>query len=72
MSTKKAIVGGRVLTGDSHDAPIMSIIIDGDRISALVPETPSLGADIERIDVTGKLLIPGLVNAHTHGHGAIS
>ncbi|WP_163508439.1 amidohydrolase family protein [Fodinicola acaciae] len=39
------------------------VLIDGDRIAAV---GPNLTADAEVIDVTGRIVLPGLVDAHRH------
>jgi cytosine/adenosine deaminase-related metal-dependent hydrolase len=67
------IVGGRVLDfdGDLDLPPVADVFIEDGRISA-VGEAASQRAmncsDVERIDATGKLVIPGLINAHYHSH----
>lgn len=61
------ITNGQVLTaGNARPAPA-DILIDGDRIVAV---GPGLAAppDAARLDATGKLIVPGLINAHTHAH----
>src|SRR4051794_4629858 len=48
--------------------PDMTVVITGNRI-ALVGETGkiTLPKDAQVIDSTGKFLIPGLIDMHTHG-----
>ena len=64
--------GGTVVTMDDAGAVIEggAVLVEGDRISAvLAPDDPRpAGATV--IDATGHLVIPGLVN--THGHAAMS
>ena len=48
-----------------------TVLIDGDTIAAVLPPGESVTADARRIDATGRLLIPGLINAHTHGTVAL-
>lgn len=44
------------------------VAVDGDRIVALGPDAECRYDDAERvIDGSGKALLPGMVNAHTHG-----
>lgn len=67
-SVKKLIQGGRLLDIAGHAAPPADILIDGDIITDIGP--PGMAAPAaEIIDATGNLIIPGLVNAHGHGHG---
>ena len=47
--------------------PNATVIIDGDRIVAAGPGgLVSIPPDAERLDVTGKWLLPGLIDAHMH------
>jgi allantoinase len=54
---------GRVIseTGEFHGG----VVVDGGKISQLVQGNPPLAAD-EVIDCTGKLILPGLIDAHAH------
>ena len=42
----------------------MDVLVDGARIMAVAPDLD--GGDAERVDLTGRIVIPGLVNAHMH------
>jgi imidazolonepropionase len=48
--------------------PDGSVVLDGERIAWLGPtsELPPLPPDAELLDVTGKAVLPGLVDSHTH------
>ena len=59
--THTLIRGGRLFDGHAD------ILIRGDTIVEI--GRPQAPADARVIDASGKLLHPGLVNAHTHGHG---
>ena len=63
--------GGRILDVAARRAEPGDLLIADDRIEAL--GAPGLPAppDARIIDATDCLLMPGLVNAHTHGHGAL-
>lgn len=66
----KMIRGGRLLDIDGHAAPAADILIDGDTVREIGP--PGMAApDAETIDAAGRLIMPGLVNAHAHGHGSL-
>ena len=56
------------LTGDDHvfDAALHDIAIEGDRIAAIAPAGSLIGDRI--IDLSGHLLVPGLINGHFHSH----
>lgn len=64
------ITGGTVLTVNQNDSKFESgaIAVDGDTIVALGREQDILPAYQGRvtIDVPGSIIMPGLVNAHTH------
>jgi cytosine/adenosine deaminase-related metal-dependent hydrolase len=67
--TRTLIRGGRVYDhdGDVHQPARTDILISGDTIERIAPEiAPGPGVNI--IDATGRLVIPGLVNAHYHSH----
>ena len=68
----KIIRGGRLLDAPSHRWDAMDVLIEGTRIVEIGP--PGLGApqEVEEVDARDRLLIPGLVNAHTHGHGGLA
>jgi dihydroorotase len=66
-----AITGGRVIDPASNVDGLFDIVIMGGRIASIKPkdekgtaEGTSEGWDI--IDATGKLVVPGLIDIHTH------
>ncbi len=61
--------GGRLLDIQGHAAPAADILIEGDCIREI--DQPGMAAPeaAVAIEATDRLLMPGLVNAHTHGHG---
>jgi 5-methylthioadenosine/S-adenosylhomocysteine deaminase len=69
--TRMLITGARVLTPEADSAPLASLLIEGDRIAAILPPDTAV-EDAKRHDAAGRLIIPGLVNAHSHGHGALA
>ena len=69
---KTIIKDGLVLLkdGDGYKIEKNDILIDGDTISLVVPEIPQkmmYMAD-EVVDAFGKIVMPGLINAHTHAY----
>jgi 5-methylthioadenosine/S-adenosylhomocysteine deaminase len=61
------IVNGHMLVaGEPRPAPV-DVLIDGERIAAVGPRLPA-PADAARLDAWGKLIVPGMINAHTHAH----
>ena len=61
--------GGRVLDIAAGTADFADILIDGDTIREIGPPGLPAPADAVEISAARRLLHPGLVNAHTHGHG---
>ena len=66
------IRGGRLLDARAHRAPRADILILGDTVAEV--GRPGLAAPegARVIDARRRLLHPGLINAHTHGHGALA
>ncbi len=60
--------GGTAITMDGgHILADSEILIEGDRISAVAPSgSLALPAGTEVIDISGKYVIPGLIDAHAH------
>jgi imidazolonepropionase-like amidohydrolase len=64
----KALVGGELIDG-TGGAPLKEaiVLIEGDRISTVGrAEAITVPAEAEVIDVTGKTVMPGLINCHAH------
>jgi 5-methylthioadenosine/S-adenosylhomocysteine deaminase len=69
---KKVVRGGRLIDFQSHRADFADILIDGDTIAAVGPAGLDAPEDAEVVDASRRLMHPGLINAHTHGHGVLS
>lgn len=65
--SKKVLFGGLLITGDGELIENSYIVIDGEKICAVgVGSKDNLPTDAEFIDVTGKTVMPGLIDAHLH------
>ena len=67
------MLGGQNYGQDGQGrAALQDLLIEDGRIVAI--ENPGFGVsdDTELISASDRLLIPGLVNAHTHSHGALN
>lgn len=72
MTTATIVRGGRVLDIGGHRAEPADILIAGDTIREIGRPGMAAPAGAAEIDARDRLLIPGLVNAHTHAHGALA
>ena len=73
MAGKRTLVDGGTVVLMDAEGTIQdggAVLIQGDRIAALLEPDAHRPADVQVIDATGRLVIPGLVN--THGHAAMS
>jgi imidazolonepropionase-like amidohydrolase len=65
----RVFVGARLVDG-TGDAPVERavLVVNGDKIAsvATMSEPGTVPSDAERIDVRGKTILPGFVNAHGH------
>jgi 5-methylthioadenosine/S-adenosylhomocysteine deaminase len=64
--------GGRVLDIAAGTADFADILIEGDTIREIGPPGCPAPEGATEISAARRLLHPGLVNAHTHGHGNLA
>jgi 5-methylthioadenosine/S-adenosylhomocysteine deaminase len=66
--------GGKVLVGLNPDPLSRDILIRDGRIVLISPsgDLDQLASSVRVIDARGKLIIPGLVNAHYHSHDVLA
>ncbi len=67
-SGKLALVGARIITMNGDEViENGAIVVEGNRIVAVGPaDAVSIPADAKRIDVTGKTIMPGIIDVHAH------
>lgn len=71
MSGSIYISGGTLIDGSGAAAVAATDVLIEDGVITAVGQSATtraagLGADVERIDATGKTVMPGLIDAHTH------
>ncbi len=67
----KVIRGGRLLDRVRRAAVPADVLIEGDTIREVGPAGMPAPAEAGTVNAAGWMLIPGLINAHTHGHGSL-
>ena len=72
MAANRIVTGGLVLVAGETSARAADLVLRDDCIEAIVAPGSVTSEAAERIDATGRLIIPGLINAHTHGHGGLA
>lgn len=72
MTPQRQIIrGGRVLDAARRTSDLRDILIEGDTILAVGAPGMDAPDDAKLVDASRRLMHPGLVNAHTHGHGVL-
>jgi Tol biopolymer transport system component/imidazolonepropionase-like amidohydrolase len=68
-SGRLALTGATVITMNGDEViPNATVLIDRNRITAVGPAAQvQVPADARRVDVSGKWIMPGLVDVHAHG-----
>jgi imidazolonepropionase-like amidohydrolase len=62
-----ALVGARLIDGSGKVIERGTLVIDGGRITAVGAETTTaVPGNARRVDVAGRTILPGLINAHGH------
>jgi len=65
-----ALTGARIVTMAGEDGGVIDdgvIVVRGNRILTVGGPETSVPAGAQRVDVSGKTIIPGLIDAHAHG-----
>lgn len=70
--TSQIIRGGRLLDIDARTSDAADILISGNTIAEIGPPGLAAPEGAETFDATDRLLMPGLVNGHTHGNSSLA
>ena len=65
------LIQSALVLRESLKAHPADLLVEEGTIRAIQPSGAITDENLERIDATNQLLVPGLVNAHTHSHGAL-
>src|SRR5690606_28592806 len=49
----------------------VDILVQGERIAAVGPDLAA-PPDVQVLDASGRIIVPGLINAHTHAHNNLT
>src|SRR4051794_22650981 len=60
------LAGGTVRTLDPERPLAAALVLDGERIAAVLDDPADAPAGARRIDLAGACVVPGLVDAHVH------
>lgn len=72
MADRLVIAGAVVLTGPDWTPRPADVLVAGERIEAVDAPGALDHVDAAREDLAGHLVVPGLVNAHTHSHALVA
>jgi imidazolonepropionase-like amidohydrolase len=61
-----AFVGGRLIDGSGRVIENGTLVVSGNKITAVGPSSTPVPAGATRVDARGKTILPGLINAHGH------
>jgi imidazolonepropionase-like amidohydrolase/Tol biopolymer transport system component len=69
-----ALTGARLVTMAGEDGGVIEkgvVLVKGNRITAVGDENTDIPADARVVDVSGKTVIPGIIDAHAHGSAGV-
>src|SRR3981081_563932 len=72
MTARRTVIRGGLLLDPEGRATPQDVLIDDGRILAIDNPGFDLSDDVETLSAADRMLIPGLISAHTHSHGALN
>ena len=69
---KFAFVGGLLIDGTGKDPVSNSLVLVEDKKVKYAGKMKEFEGDYERIDITGKTIMPGLIDSHLHFSGNLT
>jgi guanine deaminase len=70
--SRPIVIRGGLLLGADSQASLQDLLIEDGRIAAIGNPGFEVSEDAEVLSASDRLLIPGLISAHTHSHGALN
>src|SRR5215467_2370413 len=65
-ATDLVFVNGRIHTMDAANRVVSQVVVRDGRFAAVGNNVPAQGRGVRRVDLKGKTVIPGLIDAHNH------
>ncbi len=72
MTGRRTVIRGGLLLDSQGRAAPQDLLIEDGRIAAIANPGFEVSGDAEPVSASDRLLIPGLINSHTHSHGALN
>lgn len=69
--TRLLVAGGELLAGPGRAVERADVLIDAGRLERVGPDL-DVPEGTDRLDARGMIVMPGLINAHTHGHNNLA
>src|SRR6266852_3489468 len=72
MTGRRTVIRGGLVLGSGGDAARKDLLIEDGRILAIDNPGFAVSDDAQVLSAADRMLIPGLISAHTHSHGALN
>ncbi len=72
MTGRKTVIRGGLVLDAEGPAALQDLLIEDGRILAIENPGFEVSDDAEIVSAADRMLIPGLISAHTHSHGALN
>jgi guanine deaminase len=72
MTGRQTVIRGGLVLDAGGRAALRDVLIEDGRIVAIESPGFSVSGDAELLSAADRMLIPGLISAHTHSHGALN
>jgi N-acetylglucosamine-6-phosphate deacetylase len=69
--TRRTFLAGATVVLPSRVASGLTVVVEDGRVAELVSGPREIGAGEERVDLTGRVIVPGFIDVHVHGVAGI-